>query len=190
MSSVEAAAAGRWSGWRRVGCALCLGAMLATLGPAQAAGEKAGSSFDDIRALKAESDARNAELSKRVEEISTMLEEMKRLAFEIDLRIARIKNGEFDRDCDKAVTELASIDSGLSRIASMEADARARCDELRADNAAGKKICADRLDELTSRRDDYAQSRQLLLMACPMIEPKAEKVEEPAAGKVEGEGKP
>ncbi len=131
------------------------------------AGEATGpSSFDTILQIQKDSAERNADLYAKIDEMLKTIEEMKSLAFQINLRIARIRNGDFVRDCDAAEQEIAEVDRSLVTVDDMQKEADRLCSHLPATDTEALQICAKRTQELQQRRQQLSDSRQMLADAC------------------------
>ena len=148
---------------------------LALAWPAAAQSAATGSEFDAVRQLQQESATRNADLYAKIEELLSTIEDMKRLAFQIDLRIARIRHGDFRKDCAAATKEIADIDKTLSHLDEMAKEADALCASVAKDDTEALQICSQRRDDLGARRAELTDSRAVLVEACGPASPEGRK---------------
>lgn len=143
--------------------------------PATTAATSGGSTFDRIRKIDEETRQRRTEFEAQIRAMDMLIENMKRLAFEIDLRIAKIRNGEFERDCDGADEEMQAIVDILASIEQMRGETEKLCSSTRPENAEAAAICNNRRADLDGRVAGLEGKRRALAQACPAAEPKRSK---------------
>jgi hypothetical protein len=128
-------------------------------------------SIDQIRKADDAARARSAAFAKQVREVDMLIEEMERLAFQVDLRIAKIRRGEFERSCEGAEDEATALLQAIRVFAGMRKEAETLCAGVAADDAAGQEICANRRASLKERGADLGRKRTELAAACPAALP-------------------
>jgi hypothetical protein len=153
-----------------LGRALILAAVLAGPAAAQPAPERSTTTLEEIRRIDDEMRARRQAFQAQVQAVDRMLEDMKRMIFEIDLRIAKIRAGKFERDCAGATDELAVLAGSLEIFRKTWADTEAMC--AGDDDPAVTGLCADRRRELADRRAELSAKTAAIAEACPAAAPK------------------
>jgi hypothetical protein len=165
-------AAGLWIG---VASALLVNVPIELVGSAAAQGVSSSgpaslpSSLDQIRRAEEEARQRRQQFDAQVLALDNMIESMKQLAFEVDLRLARIRAGDYERSCDGAEREMQAVIDAFTSAEQARADTERLCSNVRASDSAAASICANRRADLESRSARLLDARRALEMACPEV---------------------
>lgn len=124
------------------------------------------SNLSDIRRMNELLRKQREDFLKQVDEVNTLIANMEDLAFQVELRIARIRAGQYERDCTGTEKEAATLDKALAKVFAMRQTANRLC-QSGGQNEAVQSICTGRHTALANRETELRTLRTQLARACP-----------------------